>query len=475
MATNGDLVGAALSETVACQHAGPEQLEAQRKGPYAPFGPFLKAPSGTGQIPTTELAMSALAELAERLLSADSRLARAVNEATMRREIAVAFSETIISISEIDDPKQRWRLLRDRTCQRISDLILDQLHYIPVWLFLGQDHDPIDVGPVRFVRRSDWLLEIANRKGESIPWLDQVQAMWSAEGTERLAPDLEPAEAIRIGQVARAVHPDQWVACTDVTGCEQHESRRRAVLATKVALDTLRLLLPLSERRNVRTAIDLAAPIGTDQMVQLRGRDIALGMSIDRPGVSGGPGLAKAIVDEGREVLAEAGVCIAQACRADEPPASELPGLRDRWFNAVHWFGRACMADEHYVAVIMLAISLDILSGGGEARGIVHLISLLTGHDPKAPVLRKGHTSLETVVTRAYKLRSEIAHGSILALHGDWEEPRVQLGALAAATLREYVLALGNFQATGGVDGKDAFASWLRDGWPAQTPHAERP
>lgn len=52
-------------------------------------------------------------------------------------------------------------------------------------------------------------------------------------------------------------------------------------------------------------------------------------------------------------------------------------------------------------------------------------------------------------MTRACNLRSEIIHGSILALHGDWEAPRVQLGAVAAAG--------------------------LRDGWPAKTPDAEQP
>jgi hypothetical protein len=117
----------------------------------------------------------------------------------------------------------------------------------------------------------------------------------------------------------------------------------------------------------------------------------------------------------------------------------------------------------------MLAISLDILSGGGEARGIVEILSLLTGHDPKAPVLREVPTSLETVVNRAYKLRSEIAHGSILALHGDWEEPRVQMGELAAAALKEYVLAVEEYQCAGGADGRDEFADWLRKGRPAPT------
>jgi hypothetical protein len=132
----------------------------------------------------------------------------------------------------------------------------------------------------------------------------------------------------------------------------------------------------------------------------------------------------------------------------------------ERWFNAVHWFGRACLADADFVAVVMLIISLDVLSGGRQDSGILELVARLTGMRMSHAVLTDG-TTLKQLIENAYKLRSEVAHGSVLAVHEQLDEERDRIEEVAAVALAEYVIKLSAYAAGGGVDDRDAFCSSL--------------
>jgi hypothetical protein len=123
--------------------------------------------------------------------------------------------------------------------------------------------------------------------------------------------------------------------------------------------------------------------------------------------------------------------------------------------NAVHWFGLACVADADFTAAGMHIIALDILSGGLEQRGIAELMARLTGTSLSAQMVR-GKT-LAGLVNDHYKRRSEIAHGSILAVLEDLDEERAVLSQLAQAALSEYVLKLDAYMQAGGKDDRDAF------------------
>lgn len=493
MTTNVELLAVALRETIACQDPGSPEFVGRSNSPYAPFGPFLSPGPGGGQCATTDLAMDAIARLADSVRDCDPTLRRAMARGSVRREALNAFSELWPALASETEGRARWRRLRSRLLERLAGLGVDLMHYIPVWLFVGQDCDPVEVGPVRFVRREDWPGEIARRRGSPPPaWLDNVRAIWAddrerARGRadpegDRRASGCEIADAARqrrgdetaeeqqarhsAERVARGAHPDQWVACVEVVGFEADESRRRALLATRVALDTVRLLIPNAHRDRLWTSADHAAPWAVDRFRQLPGGELRMGSSVDRPGVSGGNGLATEIITDGAAVLLAAGECIRQACEAVAPDESRLPLLSGRWFEAVHWFGRACTADVDYLAVIMAAISLDVLSGGGEKWGIAELLSKLTGHGRKDPVLADG-TTLEGLVERVYGLRSKIAHGSFLALHEENDLERVQLQDLAAAALRAYSLALGPHAAAGGPDNENPIKAGLTGVAPA--------
>ncbi|TIL65619.1 HEPN domain-containing protein [Mesorhizobium sp.] len=169
--------------------------------------------------------------------------------------------------------------------------------------------------------------------------------------------------------------------------------------------------------------------------------------------------MAKVIISQCQPVFDAAGECIAAAAGIGIS-AHACPKLADRWFNSVHWFGRACLSDGDFVAVVMMVIALDVLCGGKQDQGIIELVARLTGTAKSASVLPDG-TTLETLVKKSYQLRSEVAHGSVLALHETLDVERGQLESVAAAALTEYVVALADYAKKGGADDRDMFLASL--------------
>jgi hypothetical protein len=136
------------------------------------------------------------------------------------------------------------------------------------------------------------------------------------------------------------------------------------------------------------------------------------------------------------------------------------PDLSDRWTNAVHWYGRACSDEADFVALVKFAIALDILSGGLEEPGIRELAARLLSIPLGRQVLGDG-TTLKQLVGRIYRYRSEIAHGSILALDETLRAQRAQAETLAAAMLVTYVMELDKYAKSGGTDDRDNFRNAL--------------
>ena len=69
--------------------------------------------------------------------------------------------------------------------------------------------------------------------------------------------------------------------------------------------------------------------------------------------------------------------------------------------------------------------------------------------------------TLKKLVDRLYGYRSEIAHGSILALDARMRTERAQAESLAATMLFGYAMQLDKHVAAGGEDDRDAFRNAL--------------
>ena len=486
MSSNANLVATVLSETLACQDPASTASQGRRNGRYAPLGPHI--PNGSGGYPTTDTAMDALAELADRYRENNPALKVVFARDPMRLLVSQIFGEVLPEIAQEQDSTKHWPMIRKQLTSRVPVFLQDINHYVPVWLFLNQECMPFSIGPVQFVGRKDWLDVIKARHGTESSWMPGVRTLWAGgqlrggslwvglkAGTRAFLKrptqvaiwqqafsearrQSEPTAFSDARKVARMIHPDQWVAHVEVKGFEREESRRRGLLAIRVALDTVRSVLDGTDRRLISTIADSVVPLSVDRLSQVAGKDLSHGWRFNRPGISGPPGCAQTTINHYKVVFDAAGECIAAATQSQLNHS--CPALADRWFNATHWFGRACLADVDFVAVVMLVIALDVLCGGLQDRGILELIARLTGTPMSKSVLPDG-TTLKELVEHSYKLRSEVAHGSILAVHKMLDIERVHLESLAAAAIREYAIQLQSYAQVGGADDRDAFRNSL--------------
>ncbi|HEX5185054.1 MAG TPA: hypothetical protein VFW19_18090 [Allosphingosinicella sp.] len=482
MPSYSDLLTKVLDDTLACQDMTSAEYASRARGQYQPLGPFL----GRGY-PTTDAALDAVCQIADRFRQNDRTLEVSATRDHWRITVSHAIGANLDDLLRETDPSARWSLLREDLQERAANLGLDVVHYIPVWLFVGQELGAFSIGPVRFVPREEWPDRVAERLGAQPAWRAPLTRLWAGKrlgggswmaGAKGLVRALrqrqltlsnwrntfqahsrltEPQQNSDARSMLRFAHPDQWIACTHVAGFGRDESNRRGLLVTRVALDTVRLILAQQRRHLVSTAADSVVPFSVDGISQILGRDVSRRWHTNRPGVSGSPGLAETLIASSVDLFEAAGRCIDAAANAT--PSHPCPRLAERWFNACHWFGRACLADVDFTAVVMLVISLDVLCGGLQDKGIVELIGRL--HDvPVSQNVLPG-MSLKKLVEKMYKLRSEVAHGSILAVHEELDLERSQLESLTATALREYVIKLDAYATAGGADERDAFRDSL--------------
>ena len=454
MATLSELLGEAVQQTLRLQDKDSEEYRAWLTDPTSPFSLMVPAAGNSGSYPTTAEAMSALATIADTVLANDAELQRTISRDTARMEAARTLGELLPTFAQ-GTTGNEWSEFRSLMKERLRNHRSRFTHYMPVWLFLRQEAPAFSIGPISFMRREGWLDEIERRRGKTSSWMPTVRDIWSGVANFDDVKEWQPKT------VARAVHPDQWVATVTIDGFEPSELYNRAVLTIRVALDALRLLMPSPQNRRIAIAADHGPPLGVDRLTQIDGEDLMLGSSLNLPGVGGAPGMAASLIQDHQDFLQAAGRRIEIALAVDPLSlAGRCPTLSDRWVNAAHWFGRACRADVDFAGLVMLVFSMDVLSGGLEACGITELLSRLLGIPQNKQALPDGATLVQ-LVTRCYGYRSEIAHGSILAIDKNLSDERMQAEQLARPMLIQYAIELDKYAQAGRIDDRDAFRNSL--------------
>ena len=123
--------------------------------------------------------MAAIADLSDKFRENDRDLKLVVSRDAMRSIVSQVIGGLLNELAREPDPKMHWPMVRAELSQRIQNAGTHLVHYVPVWLFLGQECSSFTIGPVRFVSRTDWLDAIATRRGEVSSWIPGVRTLWA--------------------------------------------------------------------------------------------------------------------------------------------------------------------------------------------------------------------------------------------------------------------------------------------------------
>lgn len=104
--------------------------------------------------------------------------------------------------------------------------------------------------------------------------------------------------------------------------------------------------------------------------------------------------------------------------------SAERPTTMNALFLSLWWFYTACRELSDQMAVTWFAASMDALSGGKKAKGIMNFIDARLGVGADESIMKDGR-SVKKVVTEIYDAgRSRMVHGSSDSFAHDWSDVR---------------------------------------------------
>lgn len=468
MTTNAQRLKDALEETLRLQSPESEEYKQWLQGPRnSPFPPSIPAGS-SGFYPTTDRALGCITEIIDNIRINDAALARTLSRDEMFKRAMLALGANLSSLVEVADDDERWKQYREAISTAFTASPTSQTVYVPVWLFVRQEYGSFSVGPVEFVDRSGWLDKVELLRGSRPAWRSGVEAAWGLASNDGDGADGDCDQIVKLAirTVTRFASAEQRIACVAIEGFDDQEAQRRALLAARIAIDGIRLLIPGSNKKRIFTSADHGPPRAIERLRQMAGHDLTAGSGMEIPGVGGAPGAAQELIDASIDFRKAAGNCITVVI-SPTPAQENLPELSQRWSNAIHWYGRACVSDADFVALPMFGFALDILCGGKEEAGIRDLACALFEKKPEDSVRADGLT-LKAAVRKVYEWRSKIAHGSLLAVDLVLESERVFAEGIANAMLYQYVMSLEQYRSSASpVDTGEGFLKWLQQNPPS--------
>jgi hypothetical protein len=464
MTTNAQRLRIALEGTLQLQNPESDEYKQWLHGPRnSPIPPSVPAESAAFY-PTTDLALNCVMEIVDSIRDNDATLARTLSRDEMFKQATRTFGVHLPSLIDVADDNERWKQYRQALTGAFTCLPTSQTVYVPTWLFVRQEYGDFSIGPVEFVDRAGWLDKVECLRGSRPAWRSGVESNWEFGGNADscAAGDGDPLVEFTISAVKRFAAVEQRIACVAVSGFDDRETAHRALLATRIAVDAIRLLIPGSNKKRVFTSADHGPPRAIERLRQVAGNDLIFGSGMEMPGVGGKPGTAQYLIDTSKDFRQAAGNCI-KVVISPTPIQENLPELSQRWDNAIHWYGRACVSDADFVALPMFGFALDILCGGKEESGIRDLACALFELNTEDSIRTDGLT-LKVAVRKVYEWRSKIAHGSLLAVDLSLESERILAESIANAMLYQYVMNLEQYRSSSSPsDTGEDFLEWLQN------------
>ena len=353
-------------------------------------------------------------------------------------------------------------LLRNRFKDRKSG----ETHYFPCAIFPeGGPLTSFAIGPVSFYQRDIWLDYVemaANNDPYSARVIQGIRA-----GLLLPAPPVPDGSGSvvhnDIASALRYIGECRWVAGITLQGGDNARSTERAHGAVRLAIDAIGVIF----RKGIWAG--MRGPAGE------RHEHMPIDISQGDDGRLTVPSWFNVQRENGfwaeREFTEKAGVycdIVGRAIDAVLDISSEHEySLRQRWCDALFWFGEARRDSVGFMALAHYGVALDVLVGrNGKARGICNLATALFGlpadHQPNP--LDPEMTLKKSIDIIYNECRSQLTHGGRAGLLRDLPMDLFTADTLVRRVLEEYIIQVDHYIAVRGSGEHDqrAFIDWLR-------------
>lgn len=336
-----------------------------------------------------------------------------------------AFGQKLATIDlDIDDDELALAIKKD-VDQLLDDLISRNKQAISLTigchLLKGEEAYPIKIGPVIFETLEQWRVRCEADDKISAITSRRLRRRWE-ESRQRKRQN--SGDAMNERTLVEAIG-DCPVVCTVWTeGLSSKMISEKALLAARIAMTTLSLMWdnPSQALRWMNLLYD--------------GRTFRRSYTLFRQAGYAGSSSSISQMPDGRwtdaELIAEILEyqdlfdVVGEALLSYVQPKPKIPraDIQNALFLSLWWFHEACREPSDQMATTKFAASMDALSGGKKAGGIVRFIEARFGISADKALMKDGRTTKAVVHSFYDAGRSRLIHGSSDDFAYDWSKQR---------------------------------------------------
>lgn len=364
----------------------------------------------------TGKALAALRSIAATIHSTDPGMSSVIELANFEKRVRQCIADLHADGQlKTADLEQSRKIVKAQISRDISSMQKNFTHYFPAWT-LGMERDqPFQIGPVKYMTRSQWIESVQFSDSLQEKYLNQKEANLKWKDLLKSALNKAP-EGLQIEGLAGAVYPAirdcPSVLKVTTVGFEKDLSRKVAAIVCKSALDSVSLLMGGGDFFHQQVLCDeRLQPFRSSSIIETDGH-------LWLPGSTIGPRFQHQSYDRITSHLSKQVDLVAAVGRileaAVNPSAFPHPNLSNRWATALDWLAEGSREKNDAVAVVKLGTSLDVLACGGKYAGILGMLKHLTGRS-ETDIITTGDIpqTLSQVVRNVYDNgRSQILHGT---------------------------------------------------------------
>lgn len=381
-------------------------------------------PTGSsGSIIVSDSIISLITSIGQ-VIKSEENLNSRFGEKDWDRALRIAFGEALKQINDSPTDNTEYVLKSVRAILRQWDENTRETyeHVFGCTLFSKDYIKPFNIGPVRFERRSDWLMRKNDAEVISPITYRRINRVWEGK---KLKSRKSSRDSDEERDIIEAIKQCPFVCSVLTEGLAQYISQEKALMAARISMVSIALIWSQPSQALEGFNLLFDGPIHSQtSLIFVSGSQQFSGYKISHH--PHGPFLQEG---EWENVLLEyenTFNVIGEVLDSYLKPLkqSTRPVMINTLFHALLWFHEGCRERVTMLSIVKFASSLDALACGNKGPGILRLIEARLGIEQDEKLFPDG-TTLDRAVREIYEsARSRTLHGTNTKIWEDWSRIR---------------------------------------------------
>ena len=377
------------------------------------------------QIRATDKLLDAVSDYSNITLTNEPTLKSRFKNAELYQLAARSFAEVLQSVDLDKANTELCDTVKSDVDKKLEEMIARHRQAIQLTLGChlidGDAAYPIKIGPVVFETREQWRLR-SEREGKlTAITARRLKAAW---GGEKLRKRKTSHDSLNEGAILDTIGNGPTVCTVSTDGLSSKMIKEKGLLAARLAMTAISLIWTNPSQGLSWMNLLYDGQVFHRHYVLFRESGYAGSSS----SISQTP-FGRWTDDDMISYLKSYQWLFDQAGEAlnnyvQPAKGAARPIITNALFLSLWWFYEACREPSDQMATTKFAASMDALSGGHKAKGIINFIEARLGMRADKSIMKDGQT-VKKVVTEFYDAgRSRMIHGSSDNFAHDWSEVR---------------------------------------------------